>query len=95
MSTQLSELIKKARPILKSAGVTRSAVFGSYARGEDEANSDIDILVELPKDKGLLDFIGLKQDLEDTLGIEVDLVSYNGIHPMLKKSILANQINIL
>ena len=64
----LQEIKQKAVPILKASGVTRSSVFGSYARGEQREDSDIDILVEAPKGKSLLDLIGLEQDLQDALG---------------------------
>lgn len=77
--------------ILKRQGVTRAAFFGSVARGEAKKNSDIDILVELPKKMSLLDVVGLKLDLEEKLGKKVDLVEYAAIHPLLKDNILKEQ----
>lgn len=82
---------KKIVPILKQQGVLKAAVFGSAARGEMKKSSDIDILVKLAKNKTLLDFVGLKLDLEDELGMDVDVVSYGGIHPLLKNIILKEQ----
>jgi len=49
MKADLEEIKKKAIPILKEAGVTRSSVFGSYARGENKKNSDIDLLIDFPR----------------------------------------------
>lgn len=82
-------------PILKNAGVTRSAVFGSYVRGEEKENSDIDMLVDFPRGKGLFEFVGLEQELAEVLGKKVDLVTYNSLNPLLKDRILAEQIQIL
>jgi len=95
MKADLEEIKKKAIPILKEAGVTRSSVFGSYARGENKKNSDIDLLIDFPRGRGLFEFVGLQDKLKDALGRKVDLVTYNSIHPLLKDRILAEQVQIL
>ncbi len=95
MNYSLSEIKEKATPILKNAGITRSALFGSYVRGEQNEQSDIDILVEFPPNSNLFDAGGLLMDLQDTLGKKVDLISYDHISPYLKDSILQNQYPIL
>lgn len=91
----LDEIKEKVTPILKQAGVIRSSIFGSYVRGEQKEESDIDILVDLPRGKTLIDLVGLKEDLEGTLNKNVDIVTYNSIHPLLKTSILENQYQVL
>jgi len=58
-------------------------------------DSDIDILVEIEKDISLLDFVGLKLEIEEALGRKVDLVEYNTIKPLLKERILNEQVIIL
>ena len=79
-------------PILKRYSVPKAAFFGSIIDGRYIAGkSDIDILVEPPRGMSFLDFVGLKQDIEDAIGIDVDLVSYNGISKYLKESILSNE----
>lgn len=50
-------------------------IFGSVARGEDRADSDLDILVKFGPGRSLLDLIAIKQDLEELLGCSVDVVS--------------------
>ncbi len=82
-------------PILREAGVTRSAIFGSYVRGEQREDSDVDLLVDLPRGLSLFDVAEVKSKLEDALGKKVDLVQYATIKPRLKKYILAEQIQIL
>lgn len=91
----LEEIKKKAVPILKKEGATRAALFGSVVRGEARGDSDIDILVDLPRGKSLFDFVGIQLKLEEALGSKVDLVEYSTIKPRLKPYILNNQISIL
>ena len=95
MKANLAEIKRKALPILKEAGVTRSAIFGSYVRGEAKKNSDIDMLVEVPRGTGLFGFVGLKHKLEDALKKKVDLVTYDALHPRLRERILRQQRPIL
>ncbi len=95
MKITIDQIKKKALPILKDAGVTRSALFGSYVRGEEGDDSDIDMLVELPREKSLFEFIHLKLKLEESLKRKVDLVEYIAIKPGLKQYILPSQLQIL
>ena len=81
----------KSAPILKKLGVSKAAVFGSVARQEDTQQSDIDILVDFQKKFTLFDLSELKIELEEALGKKVDLVTYQSIHPKLKKQILSQQ----
>lgn len=78
-------------PILKRQGVLRASIFGSFARGEETKTSDVDILVKLSRDKTLLDLVGLKLELEDELGRNVDVLTYDGINHRLKDIILKEQ----
>ena len=81
-------------PILKRHHVKRASLFGSIVTGKIHENSDIDILVELPKDHSLMDRAGLKVELEDQLRRTIDVINYTGIKEHTKKSILASQILI-
>jgi hypothetical protein len=91
----LDKIIQQIIPVLKQAEVREAALFGSYVRGDNNEDSDVDILVDLPRGKTLLDLVGLKQDLEEVLQRKVDVVEYGEIHPLLKDSILASQYQIL
>jgi len=92
----IDEVKVKVTPILKRYGVKRAAVFGSLVRGEDTETSDIDILVDIAtKDMSLLDFVGLKIEIEESLGRKVDLVEYGAIKPLIKDRILNEQVMIL
>lgn len=95
MKADLEQIKKKALPILKAAGVTRSSIFGSYVRGDNRKDSDIDILVDFPKGKGLFEFVGLQQKLEEVLGKKVDLGEYSSLKPRIKDSVLSQQVRII
>ena len=91
------EIIKirsKIIPILKKYDVKRASIFGSVAKGRAKKKSDVDILVELPKNKSLLDLVGLKLEIEGKLKRDVDILTYNAIHPLLKESILKESVII-
>lgn len=85
---------EKMNGIFKRYGVKKAAVFGSYARGEQKKRSDIDLLVEFGGEKSLLDLVGLGFDLEGIFKKKVDINTYNALHPMLRDSILKDQILI-
>ena len=87
---------KKIVPILKKHAVKRAAIFGSFARGEAEEKSDVDILIEYKtKTKSLFDLVDLKSDLEKTLDRKVDVITYRSIYWRIRERILAEQIVIL
>lgn len=69
-------------------------VFGSYARNEMGANSDIDIMVDLSEDISLLDLGGLYMDLTEKLKSKIDLVTKGGINEVFKKYIENDLISI-
>jgi predicted nucleotidyltransferase len=80
--------------VLRMNGVRRASLFGSTAREEETAASDIDLLVELDSGKSLLDLVGIKLDLEEVLQREVDVLTYDSIHPLMKDQILREQEQI-
>ena len=84
-----------AGPILKKAGVKSSALFGSFARGENTKNSDIDILVEFKNPVGFFAFSDLKNKLEQKLNKKVDLVTAGGVSHLIGQYISRDKIRIL
>ena len=93
-TTRIEGLKKRILPILATYGVAKAALFGSVVRDDFSAKSDIDVLVEFTERKSLLDIIGLEQDIEDQLGRDVDLVTYDSLHRLLKDKILTEQVPI-
>lgn len=95
MTEDILKIKETIVPILLNANVTKSSLFGSYVRGEQNNESDIDLLIELPLNKSLFDFIDLKLKLEDSLNKKVDLVEYDSIKPAIRTYILNEQIQII
>lgn len=75
MPYTIETIRKKAVPIAKNHGVKRMGLFGSYAKGEAGEKSDIDIMIEKGKIKGLFDYMAFVLDLEDEFGCHVDVVT--------------------
>jgi len=80
--------------ILKKNKVKKAGIFGSYARGEQRKNSDIDILVEPPKGIGF-GFAGIGIELEEKLGKKIHLVTYRYISPYIREDILKEEVRII
>ncbi len=79
---------KEIIAVARAHGLVNVRVFGSVARGEDTAQSDIDLLVDLEKGRTLLDLGGALVQLQDLLGRRVDIVTERGLHWYLREKIL-------
>ena len=69
-------------------------IFGSYARSEAKAGSDLDVLVEFDAGANLLDLVGLSLYLEERLGCPVDVVPESALRPELRSGILQETISL-
>lgn len=96
--SNLSDLLQKVRTLLpyvkENFHVDKLQIFGSYVRGEEMANSDLDILVTFRETPSLLDFIALENYLSDNLGVKVDLVMKNSLKKHLQTIILEEAIPV-
>jgi hypothetical protein len=92
---KIDEIKRKILSILKRYNVKKAGIFGSVARGEENKESDLDILVEIVGRMSLLDFAGLKLELEEALDQRVDLGEYSTIKPIIKEQILSEEVSIL
>jgi predicted nucleotidyltransferase len=86
------ELFKDKREavlqIARRHGAFNVRVFGSLARGEASAESDVDFLVDMEQGRSLLDLGGLLMDLQGLLGCRVDVVTEKGLRPRIRERIL-------
>jgi predicted nucleotidyltransferase len=81
---------------LKEYDPLKLGIFGSFARGDNKKESDIDILIEFKESPSLLTLIKLENDLSEILGIKVDLVTTGALkNKRIRKSIKKDLINIL
>jgi predicted nucleotidyltransferase len=95
---EIDELLREKRDeILRIAarhGASNIRVFGSVARGEARAESDVDFLVELERGRSLLDHAALMIDLEDLLGRRVDVATERGLRPKVREQILKDAVRL-
>ncbi len=73
-------------------GVINVRVFGSVARGEATADSDLDLLVNMAPGRSLFDLVAFSQAVEDQLGHAVDVVTESEVSPYLRERIIAEAI---
>ncbi|MBI4881185.1 MAG: nucleotidyltransferase family protein [Planctomycetes bacterium] len=93
---QLEEALRRLRDHreeLQRLGVRSLAIFGSVARGEADASSDVDILVEFLEPVGLFRFLDVKDCLEAILGRRVDLAERAALKPALRERILSEAVD--
>ncbi len=87
--------LKQYLPLLREDYCVSSlGLFGSYVRGEQNADSDLDILITFSETPSLLQFIALEDHLTDLLGIQVDLVMRDALKPHLGQRILEEVIAV-
>jgi uncharacterized protein len=86
--TDIERKVRELKAFLRSQfHVKKIGIFGSYARGENREDSDIDILVELDEPLGLK-LIDLKEYLEESLGASIDLATTGALKPAMREEVL-------
>jgi uncharacterized protein len=93
---QLSMLLQEKRDQIMAIAARHGArnvrIFGSAARGEDDADSDVDVLVDLEPGRSLLDLGGLLMDLQELLERRVDVATVGGLRPRIRERVLAEAV---
>ena len=86
---QIANKLKEIKPNLKSEfGIKRIGIFGSFAKGLQHNQSDIDIIVEFENPIGLIEFIKIQEYLSAVLDKSVDLLTFDSIKPYMRDDIL-------
>lgn len=88
-------LRRRRRAVLEAAargGASNVRVFGSVARGEETEQSDVDLLVDLDTEVGLVGLAGLAREIGDVLGVDVDVVPADSLKPAMRDQVLAEAI---
>jgi len=92
----MREVLKAKRAeILRLAalhGARNVRIFGSVARGEADAESDVDVLVDMEPGRSLLDLAGVLVDLEELLGCKVDVVTERGLRERIRERVLQEAV---
>jgi predicted nucleotidyltransferase len=78
--------------IAATHGARNVRVFGSVRRGESNRSSDLDLLVDMSEGRSLLDLVALGDELEEALGVAVDVVTEKSLSPYIRDRILAEAV---
>jgi predicted nucleotidyltransferase len=89
---ELTEIGEDVRRIAAPHGATNVRLFGSTGRGESDASSDLDFLVNMAEGRTLFDLIALSNDLEKSLGVQVDVVTEASLSPYMRDRVLDKAI---
>ena len=82
---------RRLQELCRRNDVSTLSVFGSFARGQARPDSDVDLLVEFSKEKGLLDLVALERQLAEIFGRRVDLLTEQSISPYIRDSVRRDQ----
>ncbi len=80
--------------IARNFGAKSVRVFGSVARGDDNPESDLDIILEMEPGASLLDIIAIKQDIEELLDLHVDVVTESSISPYIRDKVIKEAVSL-
>jgi uncharacterized protein len=88
--------LKHRADAIKAMGATSLYLFGSVAQDEADDDSDIDLFIDYDADGrfNAFDLVGIKQFLEAELGVDVDITTRDGLHPMLRSTIEQSAIRV-
>ena len=90
--TSIASIKMAITPIAKQYGISKVFLFGSYAQGTANENSDIDLLIEKGKPMSLLKLSGMRQECEEALKLSVDLVTTTGIEREFQDMIAGTEV---
>jgi predicted nucleotidyltransferase len=82
-------------PVLKRYFIKRAAIFGSAAKGNMNADSDVDLLIEAEEGFTLFKMLKLEEEISELIKRKVDLVEYSALKSSIKTAILSSAITIL
>ena len=88
--------LRSCADAVRDRGATSLYLFGSSARDEAAADSDLDLFIDYDPTKkfSLVDLVGIKCLLQDTLGVEVDVTTRDSLHPMLREEIERSAVRV-
>jgi uncharacterized protein len=94
LSERLAQHRDEINVLVAAHHATAPRIFGSTARGEDKAGSDVDLLVEFTDEATLLDEVGLRLALADLLGVEVDVVAIDALRGPMRERVLREAVPV-
>ena len=87
---EIKQILRQSKPFLQeNYRVTELGIFGSYTRGEQTEESDVDVLIDYDKAPNLIMLVELKDYLSKLMQMKVDLVTKKGLKPRIRERILS------
>ncbi|AFZ29229.1 DNA polymerase beta domain protein region [Gloeocapsa sp. PCC 7428] len=90
----VKQVLSQSKPRLRQYQVTKLGIFGSYARGEQTIDSDLDILIDYDQAPTLFQLVELRDYLSEQVGLKVDLVTKNGLKPRIQARVLSEVVYV-
>jgi predicted nucleotidyltransferase len=90
----IRQLDEMRRELHDQYHVSRIGIFGSYSQGRQTTKSDLDLMVEFERPIGMLAFVHLRNLLAERLGMKVDLVTSDGLHPLIRDDVMREVIYV-
>jgi predicted nucleotidyltransferase len=87
-------LFASIQTYLRAKNIRRAAVFGSFARGEETEQSDLDLLIEA-EGLTLFDVLQMEEDLGRLTNRKIDIVEYRAVKPALQKHVFAKTVELV
>ena len=91
---RLKQLKEEILQIARKHNAEKVYVFGSCARKEETPDSDVDLLVDFNQDATLFDQVDIQDEMNSLLDCKVDVVSRRGLHPYIKRRVLAEAVEL-
>ncbi|NMF63188.1 DNA polymerase beta [Brasilonema octagenarum UFV-E1] len=92
---EIKQILRQSKPLLQEQyQITQLGIFGSYARGEQTQESDVDVLIDYDRAPTLFKLVELRDYLSNAIGMKVDIVTQNGLKPRIRERVLSEVVYI-
>jgi uncharacterized protein len=93
---EIKQILRQRKPLLQEHyRITQLGIFGSFARGEQTEESDVDVLIDYEQAPTLFKLVELRDYLSSVIGMKVDLVTQNGLKPRIRDRVLSEVVYVL
>jgi uncharacterized protein len=92
---EIKQILRQSKPLLQEQyQITQLGIFGSYARGEQTEESDVDVLIDYDRAPTLFKLVELRDYLSSAIGMKVDIVTQNGLKPRIRERVLSEVVYV-
>ncbi len=93
--SDIEQILRQSKPLLReNYQITQLGIFGSYVRGEQTEDSDVDVLIDYEHAPTLFKLVEIHDYLSNIVGMKVDLVTKNGLKPRIRERVLSEVVYV-